>query len=392
MSAKLKIFCATATFWAGVTASGCQTYDFEPVEPLAIAQTTQARTVIAKQLKPDLMLLVDKSGSMAFPTSLANPNCPANCGATASCPVACPTRWSEMSAAMDTFLTTSGGSARMGYIAFPIATDVCGAPSLTEITANGVELNQSATDADAELKATAATILTKIKATTPKGGTPTAPSLRMLGTYPKLQGTDREDFILLLTDGLPNCNSSLSGATCTCTGATCTDARNCLDNVATVAAVKDLKAQGIRTIVVGFGADLGSATAVLGAMADEGGFARSCPNGTDAECAPGTCVAATKLCSTKYYQAADGTALAKALEQIGRLVGTGDPCAYKLDATPSDPKFLTVIIDGLSTTTGTETWTYAAGTVTFVGAMCTKLSNATPNAPVKVEFRIVEGL
>lgn len=383
-TASLKYLCAVTL--AAATA-GCPTRGGTPADGGA----TQTKVVIGRQSKPDLMLLLDRSGSMAFPTSLTNPSCPANCGATATCPAACPTRWGEMSAAMDTFLTASGGSARMGFVAYPIAADVCGAPSQADLTANGVELNQSATDAEADLKATAAAILTRIKATTPKGGTPTAPALRMLGAYPKLQVADRDDFVLLLTDGLPNCNTALNGATCMCTGVTCTDARNCLDDDGTIAAISDLKAQGIRTIVVGFGTDLGAASNVLAAMADQGGFVRSCPGGTDSECAPGTCVTATKLCSAKYYAATDGPALSAALAQIGSLVGLSDPCAYRLETIPSNPNSLAVTINGVETATGSDTWNYSAGVVTFTGALCTRLNNATPGAPVTIEFRLPDG-
>lgn len=272
--------------------------------------------------KPNLMLVVDKSGSMAFPTAVGDPACPVNCGATGSCPAACPTRWSEMSGAMATFLTASGGLARMGFIPYPLAVDVCGAPSPGDIATQGVELNQSTTDADAELQATAVEILAKIEATLPKGGTPTAATLTMLGTYPKLLGADREDFILLLTDGMPNCNSTLHGATCLCTGATCTDARNCADNAATVAAIGDLRAKGVRTLVVGFGpetvAGVGPTTDVLTAMAMAGGMDRRCPNGTDAECGgePGSCLQ-TGACRTPYYRAADGAELTLVLAKIG---------------------------------------------------------------------------
>jgi hypothetical protein len=46
---------------AVVLATGCQTYDFEPVEPLAVAQTTESRSIKARAPKPNLMLLVDTS-------------------------------------------------------------------------------------------------------------------------------------------------------------------------------------------------------------------------------------------------------------------------------------------------------------------------------------------
>src|SRR5687767_2879846 len=109
------------SFAALLLACGCMTYDFEPVAPVAIAQTTQTRTVIAKQHKPNLMLLVDQSGSMDLPTDTANPACPQGCGGSKLnlCPAACPTRISELRAAMNDFLTRHGTVARMGMTGFP---------------------------------------------------------------------------------------------------------------------------------------------------------------------------------------------------------------------------------------------------------------------------------
>ncbi|MFZ5469289.1 MAG: adventurous gliding motility lipoprotein CglB [Myxococcota bacterium] len=399
---------------AGGFGAGCQTYDFEPVEPLAIAQTTQSKTVIAKQSKPNLMLLVDKSGSMDQPTNPADSRCPSGCGSSKSnlCPANCPTRWSELQNAMGTFLSNNGTVARMGMTAYPVD-NTCGAP-----TAVRIELSNS-NDVDAELKAKASEINAAIQgissagaAGTPNGtggGTPTSVSLNALSAYAPLSDPNREDFILVLTDGLPNCNpqnanSCSNAAACKCTLANgncgtpgsqfCT--LGCLDLAGSVNAVTALRAKQIRTIMVGFGADTasGDGPTVLNAMAEAGGFARACPNATDAECggAVGSCDQGSKLCTTKFYQASNGAELASALAQIGQLVGTGDPCVYTLESVPSDPRFLSVLIDGQPTASGPDTWKYEAGKVTFTGALCLKVSNATPNAPVKVEFRIVEGL
>src|SRR4051794_24464305 len=117
-SMKLKLISAFAVGAIAGGFAGCQVYDFQPVEPLAIAQTTQYKNVIAKQLKPDLMFLIDKSGSMAFPSDTSKPTCPANCGPDDSggstCPASCPTRISELRIAMDSFFKNNGTIARMG--------------------------------------------------------------------------------------------------------------------------------------------------------------------------------------------------------------------------------------------------------------------------------------
>jgi len=64
-----------------VSFAGCQTYDFEQVVPLAIAQTTQTTTVGERQLKPNMLLLVDKSGSMKTPIAPPAASC-STCGST----------------------------------------------------------------------------------------------------------------------------------------------------------------------------------------------------------------------------------------------------------------------------------------------------------------------
>ena len=43
--------------WASLALVACQTYDFEPVEPLAFSQTTQTRVIQARAARPELMLL-----------------------------------------------------------------------------------------------------------------------------------------------------------------------------------------------------------------------------------------------------------------------------------------------------------------------------------------------
>lgn len=396
---------------AGILA-GCQTYDFEPVEPLAIKQTTQSKSVVAKNLKPNLMLLVDKSGSMDVPTDPSNPNCPSGCGASKAslCPGNCPTRWTDLQQAMNNFLGSNGTVARMGMLAFP-ADATCGAP-----TAVRIELSNSA-DVDAELQAKANEINAALQGITSSGaagspngtggGTPTALSLNFLGdSYAPLKDPDREDIVLLLTDGLPNCNpgnpNSCGNATaCKCTlasgscgspGSTfCT--LGCLDHGGSVAAVENLKTQGISTVVVGFGAETasGDGPTVLNALAMAGGYARTCQNDNDCGGAAGSCDSGG-LCVTRFYQASNGAQLAAALAKIATIVGAEDPCVYKLNATPSDARFLSVLIDGVATPQGSDTWTYSPGQVTFVGALCTRVMSATPANPVQVDIRIVEGM
>ena len=395
-------------------AGSCQTYDFERVVPLAVAQTTDKTIVASKRLKPNVMILVDESGSMESPINA----CIADlmCGTPGRrCPPGCPTRISELKNAMSTFLQTSGTIARLGVTKFP--TDPLCRPS-TEIKVQFPPSTSTDDGTDAALTATAQQVNAYLQAQVPEGGTPTGSSLEFLGTYGGLNdGADfRDDFVLLLTDGLPNCNDANPNALCSC-GAACSPAqqascscttgssptscsaalcaKGCLDRDGAVDKVKALRQRGIRTIVVGFGADttVGNAPLVLNAMAREGGFARECPMSTDVECGgtAGSCNTGTKQCNTSFFQAANGTELAAALRKISESF-QGDPCIFTLSARPSDARYLSVVVDGQSLAAGTATYSYDFNTnkVTFLGALCTKLNTSTTQNPVNVEFRIVE--
>src|SRR5262249_9886858 len=129
----------------------------------------------------------------------------------------CPTRMGQMKAVMQQFLQSNGRVARMGLTIFP-HDNVC-APSQ--------DLDQKvaitpASDSDTDLQTWATGINTEAQPTQPSGGTRTGQSLTFAGSQPELNDPQREDFILLLTDGLPNCNTSnpntcTAPATCKCT-------------------------------------------------------------------------------------------------------------------------------------------------------------------------------
>lgn len=385
-----------------IALAGCQTYDFEPVSPLAIAQTTQTKSVAAKNKKPDLMMLIDTSGSMAAPLNPGDANCRVggNVCSGAGCPANCPTRISDLKRSMGTFLMGNPSVARVGMTVYPVD-PVCG-PSNKII----VELSQS-NDVDSELAKTSDDVNKAIQNLAVQGGTPTGDSLRFLANYSPLANPDREDFVLLLTDGLPNCNQAQVAVANSCA---CTDSRSpcsytppsssttyslCLDKDGSVAAVGELRKKNIKTIVVGFGADtaVGAGPDTLNAMAEAGGFARACPMQTDAECGSNnTCDKASKLCVRKFYQASNAAELAKALQDIIDIVKGVDLCTYTLDAVPDDPAFLAVIYNGQSLAQSDSTWKYAAGKVTFQGQYCDQIKTATQDNKVQLEFRIVNTL
>ncbi|WP_375765851.1 adventurous gliding motility lipoprotein CglB [Archangium gephyra] len=391
----------------GVLATGCQTYDFEPVEPLAISQTTETRSIEARARKPNLMLLVDTSGSMTDPVNPSLPACNpggVRCGDSRPCDTnVCPTRWSELQAAMQDFLSTSGTIARMGLATYP-SDSSCG--STTKIR---ISLPEADTDDDATLAAKAQEVKNEILSiknysatgTMPQGGTPTSKSLQFVGSALE---TDREDLVLLLTDGLPNCNDTFAPAypntACFCTLSDCTYAKEigCLDTNASVAAVQALGARQIKTIVIGFGADFNATTesgkrgaATLNGMAEAGAFPRTCK--VDADCGTGdTCETAKGLCGRRFYQASNRAELVAALRQISEKVLVKDPCVLTFESSaqvPANKDLVVVYVNEERLSSGADTWNLTSTGITFAGSTCERIKNSTSANPVKIEVRAV---
>src|SRR5207245_10298430 len=55
---------------------------------------------------------------------------------------------------------------------------------------------------------TESAIISKLVNGRPGGGTPTGATLQMVGGLSGFVASDRDSFVILVTDGLPNCNSA----------------------------------------------------------------------------------------------------------------------------------------------------------------------------------------
>lgn len=425
---KTKIVCGFLAVVAAV-ATGCQTYDFEPVRPLAVAQTTKPVKVVSKESKPNLFLVVDKSGSMNFSAD-PRPTCTTSCGSAACGGNGCRTRIAELKDSMKTFLTTSGSIGHMGMVPFPntnTGPNQCGVDNtggsstfnesnvVGDITALGVELDVGGSDDDTTLANNALVINDKIQGINPSGGTPTGATLRGLKAYDPLLNKSRSNYVLLLTDGQPNCNQRLPAScpgSCTIGSAdpcVASMLNQCLDKDGTTAEITELKSLGIKTIVIGFGAELasgtGQAVTTLTAMGAAGGFQRPCTS--DTQCGSGDtcsvnstdpCGRASRVCARTFFTAQNASELTTALNTIRDSIKCTDPCTQILSARPTadDERLVSVLVDGVNVTPSATTWHYdkAGPAVVFPQGttICNNLLNATSQKPVNLEIRVVESL
>lgn len=400
--------------------AACQVYDFEPVSPYTLEVAVAHEDLAATAPKPNLFFLVDRSASMSFS---ADPS-PA-CGVCAAkpCPSGsnCITRWSALNHAMADFTANSGQIAHLGMLAFPKTStgDACLAPTTADLAELGVALDGTRVDDGAALQAKADEVLAKIRQLSPSGGTPTGLSVRALGQYTSLVRPEyhRASFVVLLTDGLPNCNrdNQPQVLTCHCTGGVgaggCLAPQSpgvapnnqCLDAAGTAAQIKLLREQyGVRTIVVGFGADITGQVGrdTLDTLAKAGGFQRPCKTDNDCgsgdTCAPGgvdACGATITSCTKGFYQAASAQELGAALTEIRDQISC-NPCSRALPSTPKDPRFVSVIIDGNPVLPGSDTWSVVGSNVVFAeaGALCQRIRSSTTLNPLKAEFRVANPL
>ncbi len=203
------------------------------------------------------------------------------------------------------------------------------------------------------------TVSTFLQVTTPPpaGGTPTAATLLDLSV--KLKGA-KDTFVLLATDGGPNCNQNLPCDVGTCIlnieglagcmtgGMNCcqNSNQNCLDDKRAIDAVKQLKTAGISSYIVGIpGSDVYGP--VLDAMAVQGGTARPA--------------------SPRYFRVESVDALA------GSLLGIADSitkrCTLTLTGTPRMPAGVRVSVRDVWRERETE-WTLKGNDLTLLGQTC----------------------
>jgi hypothetical protein len=204
---------------------------------------------------------------------------------------------------------------------------------------------------------------------TANGGTPTAATVSALTS--SLKSLSGRTYVILATDGGPNCNDAIScsanqcipniesqagcalGGPPNCCDPTYYGPTNCLDGSATVNAVGALAALGVPTYVIGVPGS-GPYAALLDQIAQAGGTARA---------------------TSPFYYPVDTTdqaAFASALSQIAAKITA--TCMLPLGQAPPDPNDVNVYLDGtVLAQQGPDGWTLDGATVTLLGASCQKV-------------------
>ncbi len=298
--------------------------DAAPDAPIICNPVTRS---VAKHVLADVLLVLDRSGSMAFSI---NQEC--SCDPSANPRVVCDnlehcvTRWSTLAVAIDTALS-SAHDLRWGLKLF--ASPNAGSCVVTP----GVDVPIGG-DSRADIRA-------QIAAITPAGDTPTASAIRASTAYLDSVPDGNSKVILLATDGDPNCGGSAPSV-------------YDVDVEGTIAAVTLARDSGYLVYVIGIG-QVGN----LKAFAEAGG-------------------------TSNYYPGQSPEQLSQALAAISKATS----CTFSIDATPTDRSSVGVYLDrAIVPKDASNGWSFGANprTVVLHGSACDR-TFSNPATAVEVLF------
>jgi hypothetical protein len=303
----------------GATGSGGDVGIAVDAAPPNCGQTS----VSVMPVPPDILIVQDKSLSMNMDSS--GKNCTA-----AGC-----SKWSQVSAAMDTVVMATQGSVNWGLIFFG-SDKMCGVnatPSVPIAANNYTPISQAYVNNQ------------------PSSYTPTESAVNAAATYMKTVPDQNPKYLLLATDGIPNCKPGDQIATDD-------------DSPGATTAVMDAAAAGFPTFVVGIGDTMGDAT--LNMFATAGGE-------------PKTGSADGNL----FYEVNSTADLVAALTKI---VGQATSCSFPLTGVSGDLEKVAVSAKDAAGNTieimqdDTNGWSYTDATKTAIilnGDACKNLKSVT---------------
>jgi hypothetical protein len=302
------------------TATG--SVSIEPPPPAACGDFCGETFLHEVESYPNLYFLVDRSGSMGDEL----PGAPYN-------------KYKMARKVLGELLNVIGHRVRYGASIFPHETQGCGpGHEVFPPTIGGLPA------CDGTYDSTLQTFLTNFGYYAPDGATPTAAAIAALQS--ELVGLEGDTYLVLITDGAPNCDvdatcktsgcipniegQSLGPNQCSAAFNCCDTANagpnaggNCVDGDATANEIQWLADRGIPTYIIGMPGAAPYA-ALLNRLSEVGGTARDG--------------------ATEYYAVSDESELETALYAIG--TGIAIRCTIDLDAPPDDPARVNVYFDG----------------------------------------------
>jgi von Willebrand factor type A domain-containing protein len=268
----------------------------------------------------ELLLVLDRSGSMRM-----------------SAPGSLNSKWVDVTSALDETLMKTDSTVLWGLKTFPNLATCTVDDGVLVPSGPGNYLNLS----------------TAIKAQTPDGnGTPTTIALQKAVSYLKTVTSSNPKYLVLATDGEPNCQDGLTPAK--------------TDEIAAVQAVKDAAAAGFPTFVVGIAAGA-FANTVLNDMAVAGMQPRAA--------------------DPRYYPVNTRQDLITAL---GLITGAVTNCLFPLEHDPPSPDLVTVTVNGAKVARDAahaSGWDFAPGgkSIQLYGAACDEVKKGN-NDQVSITF------
>ncbi|MGE0785441.1 MAG: hypothetical protein AB7S26_07125 [Sandaracinaceae bacterium] len=285
-------------------------------------------------------------------------------------------RWQELGFALGEALMGADPLLEVGAKFFPNQVPGTMGPEEACVVDRGIDVEPARDNVDR--------LLQSFASTEPLGGTPTAPALEEVRAYYERRpapGIPR--FVVLATDGGPNCNpdTGVPMDRCVCTGSptSCLDAMfgryNCLDEARTLDVIRaTFDGLGVPVYVIGIDdptrPDLGD---VLDRMADAGGRPREVPG------------------QRRFYSVREVDDLRGALESITSTIAR---CVFTLQPVPGTDAELLVTVDGVRIArdaTRAEGWDYTApdrSELTLFGGACSRVTEG--GGTVTAELMCIE--